>query len=249
MKLEKTYRREWSDALGRTMEFETWGHAGVPAIVFPCQGGRFWDYGEFGMVHALAPWLDAGRLRLYCVDSIDGESWASQSPDLASRAHMQERYHRYLVDELVPRIHRETGWHDRLMATGNSLGGLHAAISFFRRPDLFGWMLSLSGVFDAHLFFGDYSDALVYQNSPVDFLPNIPADHPWLDAYRNSSIIAAIGQGAWEDDLLPSNHRLDEVLRGLGVGGWVDFWGHDMPHDWPTWQAMAPYFMGKVLPL
>ena len=246
--MDEAYRSEWSPALGRVMEFKTYGHAGLPAVVFPCMGGRPWDYADFGMVEVLRPWLDAGRLRLFCVDSIDNETFNSDSWDKAVRAALQERYHHYIADDLVPRIHDETGWGDRLLTTGNSLGGLHAAISLFRRPDLFGTMISLSGVFDAGHFFGDYSDRNVYENSPIDMIAGLPDDHPWLDAYRKSTIIAAIGQGAWEDELLPSNHALDELLRARGVPALVDFWGTDMPHDWPTWHRMAPYFMGRVLP-
>lgn len=247
--MQRSRRQEWSQALDRVMEFETWGDDGLPVIAFPTQGGRFTDYAAFGMVDAIAPWLDAGRLRLYCVDSIDGESWISPSEDKAHRAEMQERYHHYVADDLVELIRDETGWEDRLMVTGNSLGGLHAAISFFRRPDLFGWMLSLSAAFDARHYFGHYMDAILYHNSPVDFLVNMPYDHPWLELYRHSSIIAGIGQGDREWELLPSNHQLDDILRAKGVPAWIDFWGSDMPHDWPTWHRMMPYFLECTLPL
>ena len=246
--METHHRSEWSPALGRSMEFITHGHAGLPAVVFPCMGGRPWDYADFGMIDVLRPWLDAGRLRLFCVDSIDNETFNSDGWDKRARAALQDRYHHYIADDLVPRIHDETGWGDRLLTTGNSLGGLHAAISLFRRPDLFGTMIALSGVYDAGHFFGDYSDEFVYNNSPADFVAGMPDDHPWLDAHRSCLIISGIGQGAWEEELLPSNHRMDDVLRAKGVPAWFDFWGTDMPHDWPTWHQMAPYFMERVLP-
>ncbi len=145
--METHHRSEWSPALGRSMEFITHGHAGLPAVVFPCMGGRPWDYADFGMIDVLRPWLDAGRLRLFCVDSIDNETFNSDGWDKRARAALQDRYHHYIADDLVPRIHDETGWGDRLLTTGNSLGGLHAAISLFRRPDLFGTMIALSGVY------------------------------------------------------------------------------------------------------
>ena len=247
--MDEQYRKEFSASLGRDMEFKTYGHGGLPAIVFPCMAGRFWDYAEFGMVEAMRPWLDAGRLRLITVDSIDNETWNSGSWDKAERARQQERYFHYLVDELVPRVHAETGWADRLMVTGNSMGGYHAAICMFRRPDLFGWMISLSGVFDPSHFFGDYSDPVLYDNSPAAFVAGMPDDHPYLDAYRHSSIVAAIGQGAWEESLLPSNHHMAAVLRDKNVGAWFDFWGPEWPHDWPTWHAMMPHYLGQLLRL
>ncbi len=39
----------------------------------------------------------------------------------------------------------------------------------FRRPDVFGGVISLSGYFDSDIFFGGYCDDLVYANSPIKF--------------------------------------------------------------------------------
>ena len=34
----------------------------------------------------------------------------------------------------------------------------------------------------------------------------------------------------------------------LGIDSvWVDFWGHDVNHDWPWWHKQVAYFMPKLL--
>lgn len=112
-----------------------------------------------------------------------------------------------------------------------------------RRPDLFDTLISLSGMFDASMFFGDYKDDLVYNNSVVDFLRNMPWDHYYLDLYRQKNIIICIGQGAWEGELLPSNRELAHILYEKQVPAWTDFWGYDVAHDWDWWRLQIRYFM------
>ena len=148
------------------------------------------------------------------------------------------------MEELLPQY---LGWDQKAMATGCSMGGVHAANAFFRRPDRFDTLISLSGLFDASHFFHGYMDDLVYANSPIHFLPNMPADHPWMDLYRQGNIIFCCGQGAWEDEMRGDSHALDVILTEKGVPHWADFWGYDVNHDWPWWKKQLPYFMGHVL--
>ena len=62
------------------------------------------------------------------------------------------------------------------VACGCSLGGLHSAIVFLRRPEFFAGMLSLSGVYDAKIFFDGWSNSTLYDNSPVADVYQIWAD-------------------------------------------------------------------------
>ena len=49
------------------------------------------------------------------------------------------------------------------------------------------------------------------------------------------------------DDLLDDTRALDQVLRAKGIPAIVDYWGHDVNHDWPWWQKMLPYHLGRLL--
>ena len=55
--------------------------AGVPS-----QQGHSHDYEDMGMVDAIAGLIDAGRVKLYCVDTIDGQTWHDDSLPLEERA-------------------------------------------------------------------------------------------------------------------------------------------------------------------
>jgi esterase/lipase superfamily enzyme len=37
------------------------------------------------------------------------------------------------------------------------------------------------------------------------------------------------------------------MLWDKGIPHNLDMWGHDMPHDWPTWRDMIAYYVGQRL--
>jgi esterase/lipase superfamily enzyme len=239
----------FSRELNREMPLSIYGHGGKSCVVFPCQDGRHMDFEGFGMVDTLSPWINAGRLRLFCVDSIDRESWSAAHQHPRYSIEMQEKYFHYLTDELVPFIYDRAWSDDPIMTFGTSMGACHAAIAQLRRPDLFDAAIALSGFYKADVFFGDYMDDLVYDNSPCDFLRGMPRSHHYMPLYHKSRLYLCIGQGRWEETLLPSNHEINQLLIDKGLPHRVDFWGYDVDHDWPWWHRMASYFMNKELPL
>jgi len=245
--MREEYPKSRSTILGREMECALFcaddpsnsGNAKL-CLAFPPQNGRFYDFKNFGMVESVQPWIESGRLLLVCVDGIDGETWSNKGGDPRARIELQERWFSYVVDELLPKY---AVFGKKAMVCGCSMGAVHAGNFFFRRPDMFDVMVSLSGLFNAQYFMGDYMDDLVYANSPVHFLPNMPPDHPWMSLYRQSEIILCCGQGAWEDDLLAGTRELDRILTEKNIPHWADYWGFDVAHDWNWWQKQLPYFM------
>ena len=249
--MEVRYFKEYSNALGREMEFKVYGHRGKPMLFIPCQAGRFFDFENFHMDDVFRPWIDDGRVMVFAIDTIDNETWAAEDRSPRERIEGQERYFHYVVDEVVPRIHDiagERNWHQEMIATfGCSLGGLHAANFFFRRPDLFDGVLALSGLYDARAYFGDYMDDLVYANSPCDFLSNMPGDHPYIGMYNERRIFIVVGQGAWEDIPKASTGWLGRVLYEKGVNASVNFWGEDVNHDWDWWYRQTAHYLPQLL--
>jgi esterase/lipase superfamily enzyme len=239
------YHRGWSRSLGRDMELKVYGHAGKPVVVFPSSGGRFFEYEDFGMVEACRPFIDSGKVTLFAVDSVDRESWLNGSAHPADRARRHDDYDRYIVEEAVPFIRERSPDASGLLATGCSMGGYHSANFFFRHPDVFDALIALSGVYKLTRFVGDYMDETVYLNAPLAYLPNL--DDPWyLDRYRRSRIVVCVGQGAWEDEMTADTRSLQGILAAKGVPARIDFWGHDVNHDWPWWRVQMPYFLGHM---
>ena len=216
--MKTEYFKEYSPNLGRDMEWKVYGHAGKPMLDFPCQDGRFFDFEDRGMVAAASKYIDEGKLQLFCCDSNDQNSWSRVNDwDNRNRIEQQEKYFHYIVDELCPRIfeintnsngQRAAG----IYTTGCSMGASHAVNFLLRRPDIFAGCIAMSGAYDAKLFFKDYSDDLVYNNSPVDYINGMAYNHPYVQMYRERQIIICCGRGAWEHPMQEDSARMKELF-------------------------------------
>ena len=240
----KHHTKWYSPSLGREMECQVYGHAGRPVLFIPCQDGRFFDFENFRMAERWAPWIDSGRVRVFSIDTVDPETWSDKAGDPYGRIRRHEAWIRYITDEVVPFIRAEAG-EEGILIFGCSLGATHAANLFFRFPDTFTGLLALSGIYTAEYGFGSYMDEVVYQNSPVHYLENMPADHPYVEKYnRNRGIICA-GQGPWE--IPETSFQLRDIFARKGITLWVDIWGTDVLHDWEWWYKQVDYFLPKLL--
>src|SRR5574339_267451 len=244
--MQTEYHKWFSPIVGHDMELKVYGYYGKPVLVFPPQGGRFFDFEGFGMIGVLSPFIEAGQIKVFTVDSLDSESWANWDAHPADRARRHQDYDRYIVEEVIPFMRQHSGGTDqKFLTTGVSMGAYHAANFFFRHPDLFDTVIALSGLYRLNHFIGDYMDENVYFNSPLDYLPEL--EDPWyLEQYRQSHIIVCAGQGAWEDEMLADTRELKRILEQKNITHWVDFWGYDVNHDWPWWRKMLPFFLDTL---
>ena len=90
-----------------------------------------------------------------------------------------------------------------------------------------------------------YFDDNCYFNSPVDYLANLTDDTLLEQMRDNKKIIIATGQGNYEDP--DASKKLSSILDAKQIPHTLDLWGYDMPHDWPTWRKMLPYFIETKL--
>ncbi len=249
--METQYFKQYSPALNRDMEWKVYGHGGRPVLYIPCQDGRFFDFENFKMTDAWSPWIDSGQVMVFAVDTLDKETWSDRGGDPGWRIWRYEQWIWYLTEEMVPfirgMVNERNGWegYPGVIAFGCSLGATHAANLFFRRPDLFDGLLALSGIYTAEYGFGSYMNELVYYNSPVHSLANLPWDHPYIQMYNDRKMVLCVGQGSWE--MPDSTRQLHGILQDKGINAWVDYWGHDCSHDWIWWYKQVDYFVPYLL--
>jgi esterase/lipase superfamily enzyme len=224
-----------------------YGHYGRPVVAFPSENGEASDWEERGMVDALAFLLDAGRLKLYCVPSFDRESWTRDDLDLEDRANRHGHYEWWLLTRLVPFVQFDSHTHE-VIATGASFGAYHAANVCLKRADLFPVAICMSGVYDVSVQGGGRRGDAVYFNNPMDYVANLDGDHlEWLRG--QASLLLVCGQGQWEDTTgaLESTRRFGSLLADKGIRHEVDLWGHDVPHDWPSWRRQIAHHLPRFL--
>ena len=230
---------QWnSESLDREMEILVFGHGGQPILVFPTSGGRFFEFEDRGMVAALEDRIEDGQLQLYCLDSVDRESWYCRESSGRARIERQMAFDRYVVDEVLPVV-TASPQDCRPMAVGCSFGGYHAANLVLRHPRLFAGFLAMSGIFDVAEFLDGYYDQDCYLNLPTHYLPNL-TDRRYLDAYAEGRYILAAG---WDDQCLSDNQHLDRVLSERGIPHEFHVWNGLRTHDWPTWQRMVREYL------
>ena len=244
-------RREHVDvpapALGGAGTVVVHGHYGRPFLVFPTEQGRAWDFEDNGMVDAVRPLLDAGRCKLYCVTSHDAVSWSNRSLSVEDRARRHAEYEQWVIDAVLPFVWADCGGWQEVATLGASMGAYHALTFALRRADLFPLSISLSGNYDPSAWdgWGDRGDA-AYFNNPLDYVAHLHGDHlDWLRSRAN--LVLVCGQGQWEDTTgaLESTRRFASLLGEKGIRHEVDLWGHDVPHDWPSWQAQLAHHLPR----
>jgi esterase/lipase superfamily enzyme len=237
----------YSPAIGAAGSVVAYGHWGRPVLAFPAEGGSAWDFEHQGMVGAVAHLLDAGRVKLYCVDAFDSASWSNASIPIEERARQHERYESWIVDQVVPWLHQDSQGPQEIATLGVSLGAYHAVNFALKRADLFPLALGLSGNYDPASWhaWGERGDA-AYFNNPTDYLEHAGGEH--LDWLRERvSVLIVCGRGQWEDTTgaLESSKRLAGLLQAKGIRHELDLWGHDVPHDWPSWRAQLAHHLPR----
>jgi esterase/lipase superfamily enzyme len=224
----------------------TYGHWGRPVLAFPSEQGHCWQYEERGMVEAIRGLLEAGRAKLYCVDSFDAASWSHGELPLEERARRHEVYERWILDDVVPFVSGDSGGVGELIVTGPSFGAYHAANFALKHANVFPVAICHSGVYDvAGVGWGERGEA-VYFNNPADYVSHLHGEH--LDWLRGQvSLLLLVGQGQWEDTTgaLDSTQRFAGQLAEKGIRHELDIWGHEWPHDWPSWRAQLAHHLPR----
>jgi esterase/lipase superfamily enzyme len=238
----------WSDRLGADGTVIRYGHWGRPVLVFPSEQGQATDFENNGMIGAVAGLIDAGRVKLYCVGSYDGPSWSNQSIPLEERARRHLRYESWVLSEVLPWIQQDCGGTaGEIMTLGCSLGAYHAANFALKHADRFPLAMCLSGNYDPSSWHGwGERGTAAYFNNPIDYVANLDGSH--LDWLRGQlSLLLVCGQGQWEDTTgsLPSTRQLAALLASKGIRHELDLWGHDVPHDWPSWRKQLAHHLPR----
>lgn len=220
------------------MELLTFGHSGARVLVFPTSLAPFFEWEDREMVAVLADQIENGWLQLFCVGSVDSESWYAKHKHPHERAERHQQYENYLLGEVLPFTqHRNPNPY--LIATGCSFGAYHAANLAFRHPHLVNRVIALSGLYDIKEMTSGYSDPLVYAHDPSQYLLHA-SDPARLEALGRMDIVIATGE---EDPFVGNNVYLSQLLWQKGIWHALRLWD-GWSHDWPYWQQMIRQYIG-----
>jgi esterase/lipase superfamily enzyme len=244
--MERRTTAWFSPNLNIEMPLVAYGHAGQPLLMFPTAAADYLEYERFHLVEAIRPHIERGLIRAYSINSVNRFSLLNEQMSPNLKAQLLTQFDRYVVDEVLPLIRRDTGQKDvRPLTTGASLGAFLAANAYFKHPDLFRGVIAISGSYDVRSYLHGFYDDNVYFNNPADYLPNLNDDH-YLPLLRKADAIFILsGQGAYE---APERSRaLADILSRKGIPHTLDLWGTDVNHDWPWWRKMLPYTLDRIV--
>jgi esterase/lipase superfamily enzyme len=240
--MNREYHRWFSPSLGRDMELLIFGHGGRSVLFFPTRMARFYDYENWGIINSLKEKINQGELQVYCIDSVDGESFYNTSvhPEVRVARHIQ--YEHYLIGEVLPLIHAKNN-SGYVETAGCSMGAYHAINLAMKYPWMFKKAVGISGRYDLTVAPNGFRDLLdghrnddVYFNMPAQFISNLH-DSSLLALVRNLELILAIGEA---DPFYSSNLEFSELLRRKNISNKFYVWDSD---------AHKPYYWRQMLPL
>lgn len=225
------------------MPISVYGSYGFALLLVPTAAADFLEYERFQLIDSLAPFIDAGKVKVFSINSINTESWMNHDMDPYHKAVRHNTWNEYVYEEVIPFIRQQTSAETPIIVSGASFGALHSANLFFKRPDLLNGCIAMSGVYDLTEYTRGYFNDDVYFNSPMHYVPNLE-QHDVLEQIRRSGHIHLFsGSGAHEDP--DSARRFAGILYSKNIWYELDIWGNEWTHDWPTWRAVLPHYLGS----
>ena len=241
--MERSLSSWYSPHLHKEMPIAVYGHYGFALLMVPTAAADYLEYERFELINSLSPLINAGKLKIFSVNSINTESWMNDHMNPRDKSIRHQQFNNYIFEEVVPFIKTHTDPRTSIVTCGASFGALHSMNLFLKRPDLINGVIGLSGVYDLTEYTKSYFDDDVYFNSPQHYIPNL-TDHDVLEQIRKSyPIYIFSGSGAHEDP--NASRSFASILYNKGITYELDIWGSEWSHDWQTWRAALPNCIGN----
>jgi len=242
--MNREYHKWYSPQLQRDMELLIFGHNGRAVLFFPTRMARFYDYENWHIIESLHDRLYNGELQLFCVDSIDHESFYNRDVHPLMRIARHLQYEGYILNEVLP-LMREKNDSEYFETAGCSMGAFHALNLALRHPNLFKKAVGMSGRYDITLQIQDFRDLFdgfhdqdIYFNMPMQFVANVHRQDQ-LDAIRRLEIIFAVGE---TDPFWQNNHDFSELLWKKGIANQFYTWS-GYAHRPRYWRQMVQLYL------
>jgi len=240
--MERAYHKWFSSNLQRDMELLVFGYGGRAILFFPTRMARFYDYEDWGVVGGLREKINKGELMLFCVDSIDAESFYNKNIEPVERVSRHLQYEEYILKEVIPFMQEHKGTAE-IQVAGCSMGAFHAMNIALRHPQVFSKVVSMSGRYDLTMQLENYDDLFdgfrnqqIFLNTPQHYMADLE-QYARLNAIRLMEIVIAIGK---EDPFYPSTLQFSHILHEK-----------EIDHSFYEWEGNAhlPRFWRQMVQL
>ena len=232
--MKREYHKWFSPALGRDMELLVFGHAGLPALVFPTSCGRFFEFEDRGMVHARARQART-RPPPALLRRLGRHRKLVQPQRPSTLAHRPPPSVRGISDEGGPSLHPSSKINaPGLPAVGCSFGGTTPLNIALRHPDVFHLHALHSAEPSTLQLLGRLLRRRLLLQHPHPLLPNLT--DPW---YPRSIPPQHLCPRHRRSRTMPTRERTlrPDPSANKNIPCRLDVWGDNTGHDWPWWQS------------
>ena len=118
------------------MPIAIYGHYGFALLLVPTAAADYLEYERFQLMDCIAPFIEAGKLKVYSIDSINNESWLNNNMNPRDKAIRHQQWNDYVFNEVAPFIRTNSSQDTMIYTCGASFGALHSMNLFLKRPDL-----------------------------------------------------------------------------------------------------------------
>jgi esterase/lipase superfamily enzyme len=233
---------EWySHNVGKNMGVIRYGHWGPAMVYYPTSGGDHREFERYGMQYDAKPWIDAGKVQFFCIDSVNNETFYNRNLHPADKMNWNIGYEKYIVEELIPFIYDITQ-NDFIGSMGCSFGGYTTANFFFKHPEIFSLGVAMSATFDISSYMYGYHDSNIYFNNPPEYLANLN-DPYYYHMYNNNSVFWMF---CGDHDICKGeNEDFSNLLNHKGIRHWYDRWPAPCDHNEYWWKKMLPVVLDR----
>src|SRR6185295_17802743 len=156
--MKKEFTSWYSPSLEKDMPLVTYGDYGFALLLVPTASADYLEYERFQLIDSLAPFINAGKVKVFSIDSINNESWMNTHMDPRHKMIRHLQWNEYVYAEVLPFIRNNTSWDTPVYTCGASFGALHSTNLFLKRPDLLDGCVAMSGVYDLTEYTRGYYD-------------------------------------------------------------------------------------------
>lgn len=242
--MNREYHKWFSPSLQRDMELLIFGHAGDPILFFPTRTARFYDYENWQIIDALRRKIESGAIQVWCLDSIDNESFYAKNLLPSNRILRHLQYEKYVLNEVLSLVQLKNP-HPTVVTAGCSLGAWHAANLAFKYPHFFHKVVGLSGRYDLTItlehfedLFEGYRDQNIYFNMPSQYIPFLN-DTAIIQKLRDLEIVFVVGE---KDVFLENNLTLSNALWHKNIWNALHLWDGES-HKARYWRHMVQLYL------
>jgi esterase/lipase superfamily enzyme len=238
--LKEEYHKWHSQFIDREFEMLVFGQSGYPVIIFPTSRARYFQAKDFGLIAAASKFIEAKKIKIYCPDSLDNESWYNEHIHPAERVKNHVMYENLILRDVIDYAGQDTGF-KKVALAGCSFGGYHSVNLAFKHPNKVSHVISMGGASNLKRLLDGYYDDNIYFNNPPDYLINLKDDW-YLDKIKNMTIILGTGD---QDMCLEENLELSRILKEKSIPHFLDV-RKNTGHDWKWWKEMFSEYLNKI---